>query len=84
MTKQPPFPIGFKKPIVNLPIEKQRNRFGRMVYGHKTAGEICVMTKEQFSNFKSYEPGRMGISSIKTRSHTTGGYSGSVGGINES
>jgi hypothetical protein len=52
-----------------------------MVYGHKTAGEICVMTKEQFADFKSYEPTRCGRSSIKTRSKTTGGDSGGLGGI---
>ena len=65
----PLFPIGIKKTkeIYSDP-EKNRNRFGRMVYGHKTAGEICVMNGEQFSDFKSYEPGRFGRSSIKTRS----------------
>ena len=81
MIKNPPFPIGFKKPIVNLPIDKQRNRFGRMIYGHKTAGEICVMTREQFEDFKSYEPGPQGRSGVKTRSKTTGGDSGGLGGI---
>ena len=66
----PLFPVGLKKNINQRDPnpEKNRNRFGRMVYGHKTAGEICVMTGEQFSDFKSYEPGRYGRSSIKTRS----------------
>lgn len=71
--KEPPFPI--KERIVRPKIDpsKERNRFGRMVYGHKTAGEICVMTKEQFNDFKSYEPGRCGISSLKTRTKTPAG-----------
>jgi len=77
----PPFPIGLKKIVTNFDPSKQRNRFGRMVYGHKTAGEICIMTKEQFSEFKSYEPTRCGRSSIKTKSKTTGGDSGGLGGI---
>jgi len=38
--KEPPFPIGYKKPLINLSPEKMRNRFGRMVYGHKTAGAL--------------------------------------------
>ena len=77
----PPFPIGKKKPVAEVDPSKLRNRFGRMCYGHKTAGEICVMTKEQFADFKSYEPGRYGRSSIKTRSKTTGGSSGGLGGM---
>jgi len=77
--KEPPFPVGLKKTkIIHLDPEKNRNRFGRMVYGHKTAGEICVMTGEQFSEFKSYEPGRMGISSIKTRSKSASGQAGTI------
>jgi len=52
--KEPPFPIGFKKPKENLPPEKLRNRFGRMVYGHKTAGAIEIMTKENWENNKKY------------------------------
>lgn len=79
--KLPPFPIGYKKINVCIDPAKQRNRYGRMVYGHKTAGEICIMTKQQFSEFKSYEPSRCGKSSIKTRSKTTGGDSGGLGGI---
>lgn len=81
IAKEPLFPIIGKSKIVNVDPNKQRNRFGRMVYGHKTAGEICIMTKEQFSEFKSYEPTRCGRSSIKTRSKTTGGDSGGLGGI---
>jgi hypothetical protein len=71
--KLPPFPVGLKKPIqiiYNDP-EKNKNRFGRMIYGHKTAGEVCIMTGEQFADFKSYEPGKCGISSIKTRSKSS-------------
>ena len=51
---EPPFPIGLKKPKIELPPEKMRNRFGRMVYGHKTAGAIEVMTKECWDNNKKY------------------------------
>lgn len=50
----PPFPIGMKKTKVILPAEKQRNRYGRMVYGHKTAGAIEVMTKECWDSNKKY------------------------------
>lgn len=71
--KEPPFPIKERIVRPNLDPSKQRNRFGRMVYGHKTAGEICIMTKEQFADFKSYEPGRCGISSLKTRTKTPAG-----------
>jgi len=78
---QPLFPIGTRKTIIITDPSKQRNRFGRMTFHHKTAGEICVMTKEQFEDFKSYEPTRCGRSSIKTRSKTTGGDSGGLGGI---
>lgn len=52
--KEPPFPIGLKKPVITLPPEKQKNRFGRMVYGHKTAGAIEVMTKECWESNKKY------------------------------
>jgi len=79
--KEPPFPIGYKKTVVSVDPGKQRNRYGRLIYSHKTAGEICVMTREQFNNFKSYEPTRCGRSSIKTRSKTNGGTSGSLGGM---
>ncbi|NBW56802.1 hypothetical protein EBR43_03260 [bacterium] len=57
MIKEPPFPIGFKKPIVNLPAEKMRNRFGRMVYEGKVGGAIEIMTKECWdNNIKYFEP----------------------------
>jgi len=55
--KQPAYPIGFKKPQLQLPADKLRNRFGRMVYGHKTAGAIEVMTKACWdANKKYFEP----------------------------
>lgn len=77
--KEPPFPIKERKLTINYTDpEKNKNRFGRMVYGHKTAGEICVMTKEQFSDFKSYEPGRQGISSVKTRSKLSSNLGGDL------
>ena len=82
MYKEPPFPILTKKIIApSIPADKQRNRFGRMVYGHKTAGVIDIMTREQFEDRKSYEPSKFGRSSIKTKSKTTGGTSGGLGGI---
>lgn len=81
ISKEPLFPIGIKKPKINIDPTRQRNRFGRMVYGHKTAGEICIMTRDQFADFRSYEPTRTGRSSIKTKSKTTGGDSGGLGGI---
>lgn len=82
LSKVPPFPIVTTRRTIiksNDP-EKNRNRFGRMVYGHKTAGEICVMKRDEFEAFKSYEP-QKGWSSIKTRSKTTSGSSGSLSGI---
>lgn len=51
---EPAFPIGTRKPAADLPAEKQRNRYGRMVYGHKTAGAIEVMTKECWDSNKKY------------------------------
>lgn len=81
-SKLPKFPIlTYKKQVlINKDPEKNKNRFGRMVYGHKTAGEICIMRKEEFDNFKSYEPNK-GWSSIKTRSKSNSGSSGSLAGI---
>jgi len=52
--KLPAFPIGHKKPQLQLPADKLRNRFGRMVYGHKTAGAIEVMTKACWDANKKY------------------------------
>jgi hypothetical protein len=34
--KELPFSIGLKKKIEALTLKKKRNRFGGMVYGHKT------------------------------------------------
>ena len=77
--KEPPFPIGVKKTKVCLPAEKMRNRFGRMVYGHKTAGAIEVMTKECWDNNKKYfVPGASGTSGSSGSSGTSGS-SGSSG-----
>jgi hypothetical protein len=56
MIKNPPFPVGLKtqmKVIYDNP-EKNRNRYGRMVYGHKTAGAIEIMTKDCWDNNKKY------------------------------
>lgn len=77
--KDPPFPIKERKVVqIYSDPEKNKNRFGRMVYLHKTGAVVDVMTKEQFNNFKSYEPGRMGISSIKTRSKSNSGQAGTI------
>jgi len=54
MIKEPPFPIGFKKPIVNLPAEKMRNRFGRMVYEGKVGGAIEIHTAQSWKENKKY------------------------------
>jgi len=71
MHKTPPFPIGFKKQIIKLPPEKTRNRFGRMVYGHKTAGAIEIMTKECWDSNKKYFVPNGARSCVKNFSKTT-------------
>lgn len=77
--KEPPFPIKMGSPkVVYSDPEKNKNRFGRMVYFHKTGAVIDIMTKDQFSGFKSYEPGRYGKSSIKTRSKSNSGQAGTI------
>ena len=79
INKEPPFPILNKKTaVIYTDPEKNRNRFGRMVYFHKTGAVVDIMTKDQFKNFKSYEPERMGISSIKTRSKSNSGQAGTI------
>ena len=47
------------------PRETEKNRFGAMIYGHKTAGSCQIMTKESFGNWKSYQPTRCGRSAVK-------------------
>ena len=69
--KEPPFPIGLKKKIEDLPPEKKRNRFGRMVYGHKTAGAIEIMTKECWDNNKKYFEPNGARSCVKNFSKVT-------------
>jgi hypothetical protein len=71
MYNEPPFPIGFKKPSLNLPPEKMRNRCGRMVYGHKTAGAIEVMTKECWDSNKKYFVPNGARSCVKNFSKST-------------
>jgi len=71
-------------PILNKKVYKEdsdKDRFARPVYDHKTAGELNIMTKEQFSDFKSFEPGRYGRSSVKTRSKSSTGASGGLQGL---
>lgn len=56
MIKNPPFPVGLKtqmKVIYNDP-EKNRNRFGRVVYEGKVGGAIEIMTKDCWDNNKKY------------------------------
>ena len=53
-----------------VPREKQANRFGVMVWDHKTAGECQVMSGESFRNAKQYmaQPGhRSGIRKLGYR-----------------
>ena len=78
-SREPLFPIIQIKKSQTPPSDK--NRFARPVYDHKTAGEINIMTREQFNDFKSYEPGRYGRSSVKTRSRSSSGSSGGLSGI---
>jgi hypothetical protein len=54
MYNEPPFPIGFKKPTINLPPEKTRNRFGRMVYEGKVGGAIEIHTARSWKENKKY------------------------------
>jgi len=45
--------------------ETERNRFGRMCYGHKTAGQIEIFTKESFENTKQYYTANGARSAVK-------------------
>jgi hypothetical protein len=45
--------------------ETERNRFGRMIYGHKTAGQIEVMTKDLFNSTKQYYTANGARSAVK-------------------
>ena len=45
--------------------ETERNRFGRMCYGHKTAGQIEIFTKESFENTKQYYEANGARSAVK-------------------
>jgi len=55
------------KSILGLDVEvreTQKNRFGAMMFDHKTAGVCQVMTGSQYSNFKSYQPNRFQKSAV--------------------
>ena len=54
--------LGLNDPA---PRETEKNRFGAMVYDHKTAGRCQVMTVDEFGNWKTYQPGRYGRSAVK-------------------
>jgi hypothetical protein len=45
--------------------ETERNRFGRMIYGHKTAGQIEIMTKDLFNDTKKYYDANGARSAVK-------------------
>lgn len=75
---EPSFPILGKKIFKQ---ESDKDRFARPVYDHKTAGELNIMTKEQFSDFKTFEPGRYGRSAVKTRSKSSSSASGGLQGL---
>jgi len=71
MIKEPLFPIGLKKPVVNLPAEKLRNRYGRLCFDHKTGGTIEVMTKECWDANKKYFVPNGARSCVKNFSKST-------------
>jgi len=48
-----------------LPREVDRNRFGRMIYGHKTGGQIEIMTKDTFEDTKRYYDANGARSAVK-------------------
>ena len=48
-----------------VPRETSRNRFGRMCYGHKTAGTIEIFNKESFENTKKYYNANGARSAVK-------------------
>ena len=50
---------------IKSPGENQRNRFGRMIYGHKTAGQIQIMTKDTFEDTKRYYVANGARSAVK-------------------
>jgi len=45
--------------------ETERNRFGRMCYSHKTAGEVEIFTKESFLNTAHYYNANGARSAVK-------------------
>tara|TARA_R110000824_G_scaffold136056_1_gene299576 strand:+ start:1031 stop:1264 length:234 start_codon:yes stop_codon:yes gene_type:complete len=47
------------------PREINKNRFGAMIYDHKTAGSCQIMTGSEYSNWKSYQPNRYQKSAVK-------------------
>ena len=50
---------------IRTPRETQRNRFGRMIYGHKTAGQIEILTKDVFDSTKKYYEANGARSAVK-------------------
>jgi len=45
--------------------ETERNRFGRMIFSHKTAGQIEIMTKDLFNDTKKYYDANGARSAVK-------------------
>ena len=54
--------LGLLPPKVKPKVEKYK---GVMIYDHKTAGSIQVMDATAYGNWKGYQPGRYGRSSVK-------------------
>jgi hypothetical protein len=50
---------------IKQPRETERNRFGRMIYGHKTAGQIEILTKDTFEETKRYYVANGARSAVK-------------------
>ena len=65
ISKEPPFPIGLKKPQAFLPPEKMRNRFGRMVYEGKVGGMIEIYTASSWEENKKYFKANGARSAVK-------------------
>lgn len=61
----PPFPVGVRKPKIDLPAEKQRNRFGRMVYEGKVGGMIEIHTASSWKENKKYFKANGARSAVK-------------------
>ena len=51
---------------LNDPVPKDDTPYrGVMIYDHKTAGTLQIMSSESFEGWKTYQPGRHGRSAVK-------------------